>query len=81
MGHLLHLMFRSDGDVMESDVFVWVFGGSKRGLSSNVYHICDMHIYQASIVVHPVQAYSVVKKIAFWSSKSLLPVIMTNFLG
>jgi len=26
---LLHLMFRCDGDVMESDVFVGVFGGSK----------------------------------------------------
>ena len=33
MGHLLHLMFRCDGDVMESDVFVGVFGGSKRGPS------------------------------------------------
>ena len=33
MRHLLHLMFRCDGDVMESDVFVGVFGGSKRGLS------------------------------------------------
>ena len=31
MGHLLHLMFRCDGDVMESDVFVEVFGGSKQG--------------------------------------------------
>ena len=25
MSHLLHLMFRYDGDVMESDVFVGVF--------------------------------------------------------
>ena len=33
MDHLLHLMFRCDGDVMENDVFVEVFGGSKRGLS------------------------------------------------
>ena len=32
MGHLIHLMLRCDGDVMESDVFVEVFGGSKRGL-------------------------------------------------
>ena len=31
MGYLLHLMFRCDGDVMESDVFVGVFDGSKRG--------------------------------------------------
>ena len=33
MGHLLHLIFRCDGDVMESGVFVGVFGGSKRGQS------------------------------------------------
>ena len=26
MDHLLHLMFRCDGDVMENDVFVGVFG-------------------------------------------------------
>ena len=32
MSHLLHLMFRCDGDVMESDVFVGVFGGSKHTL-------------------------------------------------
>ena len=31
MGYLLHLMFRCDGDVMESDIFVGIFGGSKRG--------------------------------------------------
>ena len=30
MSYLLHLMFRCDGDVMENDVFVGVFGGSKR---------------------------------------------------
>ena len=29
MGHLLHLMFRCDGDVMKSDVFVRFFGVSK----------------------------------------------------
>ena len=29
MGHLLHLMFRCDVDVMEIDVFVGVFGVSK----------------------------------------------------
>ena len=33
MSHLLYLMFRCDGDVMESVVFVGVFGGSKRGLT------------------------------------------------
>ena len=31
MSHLLHLMFRCDGDVMESLVFVGGFLGSKRG--------------------------------------------------
>ena len=40
MGHLLHLMFRCDGDVMESDVFVGVFGGSKQGPS------CEWHRFQ-----------------------------------
>ena len=29
MGYLLHLMFRCDGVVMERDVFVEVFGGTK----------------------------------------------------
>ena len=35
MGHLLYLIFRCDGNVMESDVFVGVFGGSKRGLGGS----------------------------------------------
>ena len=36
MGHLLHLMFRCDGDVMENDVFVGVFGGTKHTLAQVV---------------------------------------------
>ena len=36
MSHLLHLMFRCDGDVMKSDIFVRFFGGSKHTVCGEV---------------------------------------------
>jgi len=53
MGYLLHLMFRCDGDVMERDVFVGVFGGTKHTLkwSANTNTVSQISIWPFLMLV------------------------------
>ena len=49
MGYLLHLMFRCDGDVMERDVFVEVFGGTKHTQGGNAEYGGELSVVPSKI--------------------------------